>query len=116
MLHKLLWCGEQRRATAKLGALIIKFRDKKFPFWPQKCVPFLDPRFNTKSYDILTWYSTESVSNVQHNIISGLTPYQTTDLVKAVIWLRFVVDVFWVTMCVCVGGGGDLPKLLRWKQ
>ena len=31
------------RGTTKLGALIIKFRDKKCPFWPQKCVPFLDP-------------------------------------------------------------------------
>ena len=49
MLHKLLWCAEQRRGAAKLGALIIKFRDKKCPFWPQKCVPFLDPRFNTKN-------------------------------------------------------------------
>ena len=47
MLHMLLWCAEQRRGVAKLGALIIKFHDKKCPFWPQKCVPFLDPRFNT---------------------------------------------------------------------
>ena len=52
MLHMvvlLLWCAEQRRGAAKLGALIIKFRDKKCPFWPQKCVPFLDPRFNTNT-------------------------------------------------------------------
>ena len=46
----LLRCAEQRRGVAKLGALIIKFRDKKCPLWPQKCVPFFDPRFNTRSY------------------------------------------------------------------
>ena len=36
----LLWCAEQRRGAAKLGALIIKFREKSALFGPKNVCPF----------------------------------------------------------------------------
>ena len=48
-VHVLLYLSriEILHVSVRHNALRIKFRDIKCPFWPKKCVPFSDPRFNT---------------------------------------------------------------------